>query len=89
MTAQRVEIIRERLKTGLDTDDVSVLDEGHKHIGHAGAKSGLGHFAVTARSAHFDGLSMLERHRLVYQCLGELMQTDIHALAIRALASEE
>lgn len=89
MTAQRVEMIRERLVAALDTDDISVLDEGHKHIGHAGAKTGLGHFAVTARSARFDGLSMLERHRLIYECMGELMQTDIHALSIRATASSE
>jgi len=89
MTAQRVELIRDKLSTTLETDEITVLDEGHKHVGHAGAKTGLGHFAVTVRSAHFDGLSMLDRHRLVYESLGSLMQTDIHALSIRAVAGNE
>ena len=89
MTAQRVELIRNKLSTAFATDDVTVLDEGHKHVGHAGAKTGLGHFAVTLRSDHFTELSMLDRHRLVYESLGSLMQTDIHALSIRALAPGE
>lgn len=89
MTAQRVELIRERLRSALETDEISVQDDGHKHVGHAGAKTGLGHFSVMVRSAHFNGLSMLARHRLVYENLGELMQTDIHALSIRAIAQDE
>lgn len=89
MTAQRVEIIKETLSSAFDTSEVTVLDEGHKHVGHAGAKTGLGHFAVTLRSAQFAGQSPLERHRLVYTSLGSLMQTDIHALSIRALAPGE
>lgn len=89
MTAQRVALIRETLASALETDEITVLDEGHLHKGHAGAKTGLGHFAVTVRSAKFDGLSMLDRHRLVYEILGDLMQTDIHALSIRAMAENE
>lgn len=89
MTAQRVERIRERLREGLDTDEITVADESHKHIGHPGARSGLGHFAVRVRSPAFAGKSMIERHRLVYEALGDMMQTDIHAVSIRALAPEE
>lgn len=89
MTAQRVERIRERLREGLDADEISVTDESHKHIGHPGARSGLGHFAVRVRSPAFAGKSMIERHRLVYEALGDMMQTDIHAVSIRALAPEE
>lgn len=89
MTAQRVAMIRAQLVAALATNDLTVVDESHKHIGHAGAKTGLGHFAVTVRSARFDGLSMLARHRLVYASMGELMHTDIHALSIRAIASDE
>lgn len=89
MTAQRVELIRERLRNTLETDDITVQDDGHKHVGHAGASTGLGHFSVMVRSARFNGLPMLARHRLVYESLGELMHTDIHALSIRAIAQDE
>lgn len=89
MTAQRVEIIKDTLSSAFDTSEVTVVDEGHKHVGHAGAKTGLGHFAVTLRSAQFEGLPLLERHKQVYASLGSLMQTDIHALSIRPLAPGE
>lgn len=85
----RVERIRARLREALDTDDVTVVDESHKHVGHPGARSGLGHFAVGVRSPVFSGKSPLERHRLVYDALGEMMQTDIHAVSIQALAPGE
>jgi BolA protein len=87
--SDRVERIRIRLRAALATDDISVIDESHKHIGHAGARSGLGHFAVTVRSPVFAGRSPLERHRLVYDALGEMMRTDIHAVSVRALAPGE
>lgn len=87
--SDRIERIRTRLSEALETDDIAVLDESHKHVGHAGARSGLGHFAVSVRSPVFSGKSPLERHRLVYEALGEMMQTDIHAVSIRALAPGE
>lgn len=89
MTAERIERMRTRLAEALETDDIQIVDEGHKHIGHAGAATGLGHFAVRIRSRHFAGQSMLERHRMVYDALGEMMQTDIHAVSIRAQAPDE
>lgn len=85
----RVEGIRTRLREALDTDEISVIDESHQHVGHPGARTGLGHFTVIARSPAFTGKSMIERHRLVYGALGEMMQTDIHAVSIRALAPGE
>lgn len=87
--SDRIERIRTRLSEALETDDIAVIDESHKHVGHAGARSGLGHFAVSVRSPVFSGKSPLERHRLVYEALGEMMQTDIHAVSIRALAPGE
>ncbi|MDT0617255.1 BolA family protein [Salinisphaera sp. P385] len=89
MTAERVQRIREALIAELAPDEIDVLDESHKHIGHAGARSGLGHFAVVIRSARFAGHSLLERHRLVYDALGDMMRTDIHAVSIRALAPDD
>ncbi len=69
--------------------EVSVRDDSRLHEGHAGARDGRGHFAVTIISGAFDGLRPLERHRKVYAALGEMMETDIHALQIRALTPEE
>lgn len=87
--SDRIQRIRAALREGLDTDDIAIRDDGHLHIGHEGAKTGLGHFHVTIRSPRFTGTSSIERHRLVYEALGSLMQTDIHAVSIRALAPEE
>lgn len=88
MTAERVALIHERLITNLDPTSCEVIDESHKHIGHAGARDGRGHFRVRIVSPRFAGLSPIARHRLVYDALGELMATDIHALSIEAVAAE-
>ena len=85
----RVEAIRERLTAALAPDELEVEDESHRHAGHAGARDGRGHFRVRIVSAAFAGKSALARHRAVYAALGDLMQTDIHALAIDARAPEE
>ncbi|HTL13873.1 MAG TPA: BolA family protein [Thermomonas sp.] len=68
---------------------LEIRDDSHRHAGHAGARGGQGHFGVDIVSAAFAGKPPLARHRLVYAALGELMQTDIHALAIRARAPDE
>jgi BolA family transcriptional regulator, general stress-responsive regulator len=67
----------------------SLVDESHQHVGHAGARDGRGHYQLHIVSARFSGQKPLARHRLVYAALGELMHTDIHALAIDARAPEE
>jgi BolA protein len=63
-----------------------IVDESHRHAGHEGARDGRGHFAVEIVSPAFAGLAPLARHRRVYEAVGELMQTDIHALSIKASA---
>lgn len=84
--SDRVAQIRVRLLTALVPSELVVEDESHKHIGHAGARDGRGHFRVHVVSAVFEGKTPLARHRIVYAALGELMQTDIHALSIDAQA---
>ncbi|MFI4889594.1 MAG: BolA family protein [Steroidobacterales bacterium] len=59
-------------------------DESRHHAGHAGAAGGHSHFRVRIIAEAFRGVSPVERHRLVYAAVGELMKTDIHALAIEA-----
>lgn len=84
----RAERIEARLREQLAPERLEIADESSKHAGHAGARGG-GHFAVTIVSARFEGLNTLQRHRLVYEALGELMKTDIHALSVRALTPGE
>ncbi len=85
----RVERIRALLQAALAPASLEVSDDSHRHAGHAGARGGQGHFGVDIVSAAFAGKPPLARHRLVYAALGAMMQTDIHALAIRARAPGE
>ena len=89
MNARRVERIRQLLEAALAPESLDVEDDSHKHVGHEGAKSGLGHFNVSIVSSSFNGMNMLARHRAVYSALDDMMKTDIHALAIEAIASDE
>ena len=79
----RVALIRQALQA-LSPVRLEIIDESHKHAGHAGARDGRGHFQVRIVSAAFLGLAPLARHRRVYEAVGDLMQTDIHALSIQA-----
>lgn len=80
--------IRERL-AALEPRSVELLDESGRHVGHAGAAAGGGHFRLVIVSQHFAGRDKLARHRMVYAALGPLMQREIHALALQALAPDE
>ena len=73
----------------LQPTHLEIIDESHKHAGHEGARDGRGHFALEIVSEAFAGLAPLARHRRVYQAMGEMMQTDIHALSIRARTPAE
>ncbi len=84
MTAERVEKIRERLEAVFSPTELEVIDESHLHVGHAGAKEGKGHFRVRIVAEQFRAVRPLQRHRMVYDALGQLMDTDIHALSIDA-----
>lgn len=85
---ERVERIRAALQA-LAPSALEVIDESHRHVGHEGARDGRGHFAVEIVSEAFTGVSPLARHRRVYEALGTMMQTDIHALSIRARTPAE
>ncbi|MGB6243127.1 MAG: BolA family protein [Castellaniella sp.] len=68
----------------LAPDSLDLIDESHLHVGHAGAQGGARHFRVKIVSKQFEGLGTLARHRLVYDCVRDLMPHPIHALAIEA-----
>lgn len=86
---ERIERIRAHLVAALAPTELAIQDESHKHVGHAGARDGRGHFRVRIVAAEFSGQPLVARHRRVYAALGQMMQTDIHALALDARAPEE
>jgi BolA protein len=82
--------IRQRLTAALAPARLDLVDESARHAGHAGARpQGESHFRLTIVAAAFAGRSRIERQRLVFAALGDLMQSDIHALAITALTPAE
>lgn len=89
MTAERVALIRRRLEEAFTPDELEIVDDSHRHAGHAGARDGRGHFHVRIVSPVFSGKKKVERHRLVYGALGALMQTDIHALGVIAISPDD
>jgi BolA protein len=86
---ERAKEIKRRLAEAFAPETLGVEDESHLHKGHAGARDGRGHFRVLIISQAFTDKTPLQRHRLVYQALGDLMRTDIHALSIDAWSPEE
>ncbi len=87
MTEERIKMIKHDLLS-LEPLKINIEDEGHLHVGHAGAKSG-GHFKLYIVSKIFDNMSVINRHKLIYKTLDKLMKTEIHALSITAKSPNE
>ena len=83
-----IEQMKQRL-AALTPESLEIFDESGQHIGHEGAKGGGGHYQLLLVSAFFRGLALPARHRLVYDALGPMMHSAIHALSIKAYAPEE
>jgi BolA family transcriptional regulator, general stress-responsive regulator len=77
--------IEAALKQALAPSTLTVRDDSHLHAGHEGAQQGR-HFHVCIVSTRFAGLSRVQRHRLVYDALADLIPRGIHALAVDAQA---
>lgn len=82
--ATREERLRQRLIAEFRPLELSVEDEGHMHAGHAGAAGGASHFRIRIVAEAFRGKPAVARHRMIYAALGDLMTSEIHALAIDA-----
>jgi len=89
MTTERVEMIRERLANTLQPTELDIIDESAKHAGHAGAASGGGHFIVNIVASVFAEKTLIQRHRLVYDAVDDIMHSEIHALSIQAKTPDE
>ena len=88
MTAERVAMIEKRLTEVFSPQSLNIVDESHKHVGHASA-GGAGHFAVEIIADAFAGKTLIQRHRLIYDALDDAMNTEIHALSIKASTPAE
>ena len=84
-TSQRIAAIRHCLQVALQPSQLEVINESHLHVGHAGAKTGKGHFKLVIATDKFAGQSKIACHRMIYQALESLMETDIHALTMQIL----
>ena len=89
MNRNRMTRIRQRIEAELAPESLEIDDESHLHAGHAGARDGRGHYQVIVVSSVFAGKTRIQRHRLVFDAVGELMETDIHALGVKAYTPDE
>ena len=80
--------IQERLTKKFSPDHLEVIDESHRHRGHAG-NTGGGHFKVLIVSGCFEGRALIDRHRMVHEALGDLFRSEIHALSLKTLTPGE
>jgi BolA protein len=85
---ERIDRIRSLLEQRFDPVQLDLEDQSHLHAGHAGARDGRGHFKVVIKAEAFRDKTKLQQHRLVYETLNEMLQTDIHALIIEAHSPE-
>ena len=80
----------ERLNSALAPTQVELIDDSEKHRGHGGYNpAGESHFTLKIESAAFVGKSRVERQRMVYSALGDLMKERVHALSIKATSPED
>jgi len=87
--SDRKQQIEELLTTAFSPAKLLVKDQSHLHAGHEGARDGRGHFDIVIIADGFSGQNRVQRHRMVYAALGELMETDIHAVRITATVPSE
>ncbi|TAN70787.1 MAG: BolA family transcriptional regulator [Methylobacter sp.] len=83
------ELIRQLLNNAFKPELLEIIDNSPAHAGHAGARSGGGHYHVTIIAEIFEGRSLVQRHQLIYNALGDMMKQQIHALGINALSPSE
>ena len=88
MTQDRIDRIRAYLQAEFAPDELEIKDDSHLHEGHAGAKEGKGHFRVRIVSERFLNTRPIDCHRMVFQALGDMMDTDIHAIRVAASAPD-
>ncbi len=87
--SERMVRMRERLTAKLLPLQLDISDDSHLHVGHAGARGGAGHFTVHVVAQAFADKTLIERHRMIYDLLQDMMHSEIHALSIQARSPDE
>ena len=80
--------IKSRLKKTLAIDHLTIMDDTGKHLRHQHYDGGR-HFKIIIVSSTFEGVSLLDRHKLVYQALNGMIKNDIHAIGLKTIATSE
>ena len=83
-----VQEIKSRLKKTIAIDHLTIMDDTCKHLRHQHYDGGR-HFKIIIVSSTFEGLSLLDRHKLVYQALNGMIKNDIHAIGLKTIATSE
>ena len=81
-----IQVLTARLNEGLSPTHLNIIDESHLHVGHIGAQNGAKHLAITIVSDKFSGITTIQKHRMIYHLVGDLIPTKIHALSINTPA---
>jgi BolA protein len=89
MSSERINLLNEHLRSALAPQKLEIIDDSAAHRGHSGARNGGRHFRVLIVSEVFSGKTLLQRHRLVYKAVEDLMPEQIHALSIKAFSPDE
>ena len=87
--SERMLRMRKRLTESLLPLQLDIRDDSHLHAGHAGARGGGGHFSIHVVAQAFADKPLIERHRMIYDLLQDMMHTEIHALSIQARSPDE
>ena len=78
------QIVHQRLVAAFAPTVLEVINESEQHVGHAGAQGGAQHLFIRIVSAQFSSINVVQRHRLIYNAVLDLMPDQIHALRIEA-----
>lgn len=87
----RASRIRQKLQSALEASALEIEDVSYQHAGHAGVQGNANetHFNIKIISTKFDGQSLLKRHRMVYDLLGDELKSGLHAISIVAKTPKE
>tara|TARA_Y100001970_G_scaffold249022_1_gene319147 strand:+ start:879 stop:1145 length:267 start_codon:yes stop_codon:yes gene_type:complete len=83
-----IDEIKKRISLKIDINQIEIIDQSHQHAGHSQNKGG-GHYKAIIISNDFVNKSLVERHQMVYEALGNLMQNEIHAFSMSTLTVSE
>lgn len=79
-----------RLNSALSPTRIELIDDSEQHRGHGGYNpAGESHFTLRIESPGFAGKNRIQRQRMIYAALGDLMESRVHALSVRATAPGE